>query len=54
MAAGATGELFAAGNTRSAETSTSTQERPTMWMTVGDANRYAVTLEDNPTARAFV
>lgn len=25
-----------------------------MWMTVGDAKRYAVTLEDNPTARAFV
>lgn len=25
-----------------------------MWMTIGDAQRVAVTLEDNPTARAFV
>ena len=24
-----------------------------MWMTVGDAKRYAVTLEDNPTAHAL-
>jgi hypothetical protein len=54
MAAGATRERFAAGNTRPAEISTATQERPAMWMTVGDAKRYAVTLEDNPTARAFV
>ena len=54
MAAGAAGDRLAAGNPRPAQTSTATQERPTMWMTVGDAKRYAVTLEDNPTARAFV
>ena len=29
------------------------QERTQMWMTVGGTHRFALTLEDNPTARAF-
>ena len=40
-----------AGSTRAA--TTQTQERPQMWMTVA-TQRFDVTLEDNPTARAFV
>ena len=40
-----------AGSTRA--TTAQTQERPQMWMTVG-TQRFDVTLEDNPTARAFV
>lgn len=30
------------------------QERKQMWMTVGGTQRFAVTLEDSPTARAFL
>jgi hypothetical protein len=41
----------AAGSTR--DLTISSQERPQMWMTVG-TQRFDVTLEDNPTARAFV
>ena len=40
-----------AGSTRAA--TTQTQEQPQMWMTVA-TQRFDVTLEDNPTARAFV
>jgi hypothetical protein len=48
----------AADNVRGGSTSrgnpiSASQEGPHMWMTV-DAHRFAVTLEDNPTARAFV
>jgi hypothetical protein len=32
---------------------TPSQERPNMWMTVG-TRRFGITLEDNPTARAFM
>lgn len=40
-----------AGGTRGL--TAASQEQPHMWMTVG-AQRFGVTLEDNPTARAFV
>jgi len=40
-------DLGGASNARS-----ETQEQPSMWMTVG-TQRFAVALEDNPTARAF-
>ena len=46
-------ERGALGSTRPFELPTASQERPHMWMTVG-TQRFAVTLEDNPTARAFV
>lgn len=36
-----------------AQTTAPSQERTQMWMTIGGTYRYAVTLEDNPTARAF-
>ena len=36
-----------------AQSSTASQERTQMWMTIGGTHRFAVTLEDNPTARAF-
>lgn len=39
-----------AGNTRAL--SSASQEQARMWMTIG-TQRFAVTLEDNPTARAF-
>jgi hypothetical protein len=32
---------------------TASQEQTRMWMTIGGTQRFAVTLEDNPTARAF-
>ncbi len=51
--AGAADELGALGSTRPSDPPTASQERPHMWMTVG-TQRFAVTLEDNPTARAFV
>ena len=39
-------------STLSLDSTTASQERPHMWMTIG-AQRFVVTLEDNPTARAF-
>lgn len=38
----------------SLDASTASQERTHMWMTIGGKQRFAVTLEDNATARAFV
>jgi hypothetical protein len=32
---------------------TASQEKTRMWMTIGGTHRFAVTLEGNPTARAF-
>ena len=53
FSAGAADERRALGSTRPFDPPTASQERPHMWMTVG-TQRFAVTLEDNPTARAFV
>ena len=50
---GAADELGTLGSTRPFDPPTAPQERPHMWMTVG-TQRFAVTAEDNPTARAFV
>jgi hypothetical protein len=50
--AGAIGELGTLGSTRPLATPTASQERTYMWMTIG-RQRFAVTLEDNPTALAF-
>jgi hypothetical protein len=49
--AGAAIAAEAAGPTRG---STPTDDRRTMWMTISGKHRFAVTLEDNPTARALV
>ena len=43
----------AVGGTRPSSPTTASQERPHMWMTIG-TQRFTLTLEDNPTARAFV
>ena len=51
--ADATEELGARGSTRPFDLRAASQERPHMWMIVG-TQRFAVTLDDNPTARAFV
>ncbi len=53
FSAGAADELKALGSARRFDPPTASQERPHMWMTIG-TQRFAVTLEDNPTARAFV
>ena len=50
---GATNELAALGSTRRSEAPIASQERPHMRMSVG-TQRFAVTLEDNPTAHALV
>jgi hypothetical protein len=50
---GCVGSL-AAGDLRREQAATASQEKTQMWMTIGGAHRFAVTLEDNPTARAFV
>jgi hypothetical protein len=52
LSAGAADETSARGSARSLDKAASTQERNNVWMTIGTA-RFAVTLEDNPTARAF-
>src|SRR5690348_1841809 len=49
---GAANELAAVGGSRRSEAATASQERNDMWMSVG-TQRFAVTLEDNLTARAF-
>jgi hypothetical protein len=49
---GAADEPGNAGSTRRSNASSASQERPRMWMTVG-TQRFAVTPENNPTARAF-
>jgi len=53
FSAGAADEPNPRGGTRRPDPPTAAQERPHMWMTI-DTQRFAVTLEDNPTARAFV
>ena len=50
---GATNELAALGSTRRYEAPIASQETTLMWMSVG-TQRFAVTVEDNPTARALV
>jgi hypothetical protein len=50
---GAANEPAALGSTRPSEPPATSQERPHMLMSVG-TQRFAVTLDDNPTARAFV
>ena len=53
LSAGAADDRHAVGGTRSIDPPTTSREQTLMWMTIG-AKRFAVTLEDNPTARAFV
>jgi hypothetical protein len=53
FSASAADELNALGSTPRFDSPTASQERPHMWMTVG-TQRFAVTLEGNATARAFV
>ena len=53
FSAGAADERNALGSTRRFDPPTASQERPHMWMTVG-TQRFAVILEGNATARAFV
>lgn len=50
---GGIGHELAADGTRPTGSSSASQERPQMWMTIGGTHRFAMTLEDNPTARAF-
>lgn len=50
---GGIGHGLAADGTRSAQSPTVSQEPPQMWMTIGGTHRFAITPEDNPTARAF-
>jgi len=51
--AAAADEPRAVGSTPPVGSPTASREQPLMWMTIG-SKRFAVTLEDNPTARAFV
>jgi hypothetical protein len=51
FSAGGADERRAVGNPSG--TPNASQERPHMWMIIG-TQRFTVTLEDNPTARAFV
>ena len=51
MAASAMG--LAADRLRPTQGDTGSQEQTQMWMTIGGTHRFAVALEDNPTARAF-
>jgi hypothetical protein len=48
------GPGLAADGARPARGSTASQEPTHMWMTIGGTHRFAVTLEDNATARAFL
>jgi hypothetical protein len=43
----------AADGSNPTQASTSSQGQRAMWITVGGQHRFAMTLEDNPTARAF-
>lgn len=52
LAMGSVGSL-AADDLRPRQGSTVSQEKTRMWMTIGGTHRFAVTLENNPTARAF-
>jgi hypothetical protein len=53
LAMGSVGSL-AADDLRHKQGATASQEKTQMWMIIGGTHRFAVTLEDNPTARAFV
>lgn len=53
LSAGAADDRRAFSRTPPLNPTTAPQQLPRMWMTVG-TQRFAVTLEDNPTARAFV
>lgn len=53
LSAGAADDRRAVGGTRSIDPPTTPREQALMWMTIG-AKRFAVSLDDNPTARAFV
>lgn len=52
-AAGAANDVSVFGSAPPSAPPAASRERPHMWMTVG-THRFAVPLEDNPTARAFV
>ena len=53
LSAGTADDRRAFSSTPPLNPTTAPQQLPRMWMTVG-TQRFAVTLEDNPTARAFV
>ena len=53
IAGGAANELAALGSAPRSEAPMASQETTHMWMSVG-TQRFAVTVEDNPTARALV
>lgn len=53
LAVAATDEQRAGSSTPPVNSTTASSEQPRMWMTIG-STRFAVKLEDNPTARAFV
>ena len=44
---------LAADDLRHKQGDTASQEKTQVWMTIGGTHRFAVTLENNPTARAF-
>ena len=52
LAMGSVGSL-AADDLQNEQGATASQEKTGMWMIVGGTHRFAVTLENNPTARAF-
>ncbi|ACB32996.1 conserved hypothetical protein [Leptothrix cholodnii SP-6] len=52
LATGTVGSL-AADDLRHTQAAMASQEKTHMWMTIGGTHRFAVTLENNPTARAF-
>ena len=52
LAMGSVGSL-AADDLRHKQGATASQEKTRMWMIIGGTHRFAVTPEDNPTARAF-
>jgi hypothetical protein len=53
LAAAAADQQGSVGSAPPITSPTASQERPRMWMTIG-TTRFAVSLEDNPTARAFM
>jgi hypothetical protein len=54
FALGGAGAGVAAEGAGLTQGSTPAKDKRTMWMTIGGKHRFAVTLEDSPTARAFV
>ena len=53
LAMGGIGDGLAADGPRPTQSATASQEQTQMWMIIGGTHRFAVALEDNPTARAF-